>query len=64
MNEYFETGYVKVHVMLGHSAKFPCGRQPESNAALGCRRVSEEFLEKGIIGNFICLPDGHQATYR
>jgi hypothetical protein len=31
VNEYFEMGYVKVHVMLGHSAKFACGRPTVHN---------------------------------
>jgi len=35
VSEYFEMGYVKVHVLLGHSAKFACGRQPGHAPVLG-----------------------------
>jgi hypothetical protein len=27
-------------------------------------RSKPNFLQNGIFSNFICLPEGHQATYR
>jgi hypothetical protein len=58
VNEYFEMGYVKVHVMPGHSAKFACGRRPGLHPFWGNFRVGGDTPKAHLyVEEFLVIPD-------